>query len=377
VKRGIPLPRVEGIASRQAHAELPEGTYEREIGREGFFGAATHMYHRHPPTGWSAFEGPLRPRAWDTAALPETAEGPWGAAPLLSNAHLRYRVWHARSGMDFLARNADGDELLFVHRGRGELFCDWGHLSIAEGDYVVLPRGAMWRVELAEPLRALLIEATGSSYQLPDRGLLGEHALFDPAVLETPALDAAFDAQRSETPWQVRVKARGQLSTIRYPFNPLDAVGWKGILAPVRLSWRDIRPVVSARYHLPPSVHTTFVAERFVICTFCPRPLETDPGALKLPFYHSNDDYDEVIFYHGGEFISRDDVRPGMVTHHPFGFSHGPHPRAWARARDNPARETREVAVMLDARDPLEIAEGARELERLDYADSWKDGGAR
>jgi homogentisate 1,2-dioxygenase len=372
VSRPIPLPRVEGETSRQAHADLPAGTFEREIGREGFSGPATHMYHAHPPTAWSAFEGPLRPRAFDTARLGIAVASPWDAALLLSNAHLKCRVWVAQGAMDHLVRNGDGDELIFVHAGSAALFCDWGSLAIREGDYVVLPRGALWRIEAEGTFRALLIEATGSAYRLPERGLLGDHALFDPAVLDTPRLDDAFRAQQGERPWQVFVKARGRVSRIEFPFNPLDAVGWKGTLAPVRLNWRDIRPVVSARYHLPPSVHSTFVAERFAVCTFCPRPLETDPGAHKLPFYHSNDDFDEVLFYHAGQFMSRDFASPGMLTFHPSGFTHGPHPKAFAASQRSPAYETREVAVMLDARDALEVAPDAEAIEWAGYVDSWK-----
>ena len=154
-------------------------------------------------------------------------------------------------------------------------------------------------------------------------------------------------------------------------FNPLDAIGWKGDLAPVRVNWRDIRPVLSDRYHLPPSAHTTFVANRFVVCTFAPRPFETDPGALKVPFYHNNDDYDEVLFYHQGEFFSRDNIHPGMITYHPVGFTHGPHPKAMENAFEQKSRGTNEVAVMLDTRDPLEIDERATAIEWDDYVDSW------
>ena len=371
--RWISFPRSAGLASRQAHADLPEGSYEREIGKEGFFGPATHMYHAHPPTGWSAFEGPLRPRAFDTARLEETSASPWQAPTLLSNEHVELRMWLGSGAMDRLARNGDGDQLIFVHSGEGDLFCDWGRLGFGEGDYLLLPRGAMWRVEARGAFRLLLIEATRGSLRLPDRGLLGEHAIFDPAALAVPEIDERFRAQQGEGEWRVEVKARGVVSTIRYPWNPLDALGWKGTLLPVRLNWRDIRPVVSARYHLPPSVHTTFVADRFVVCTFCPRPTETDPGALKLPFYHSNDDYDEVLFYHRGDFMSRDQVHPGMISLHPSGFAHGPHPKAFAAAQKSPGGETDEVAVMLDARDPLDAGEQALGIEWTGYVDSWSE----
>lgn len=373
----ISLPRVEGTASRQAHADLPAGTYERELGREGFSGPSTQMHHRHPPTGWVAIEGPLRPRAFDLNRLDASAPSPWEAPAVMANRHLGLRFWRLEGAMDHLARNADGDELMFIHEGAGDLFCDYGHLAFRDGDYIVLPRGTMWRIEPSEPVAALLLEATSDAYRLPDKGMVGAHAVFDPAMLDTPAIDAAFRAQAEGgqadgTTWRVRVKRHGEVSTLTYAHNPLDAVGWHGTLAPVRLNWRDIRPLMSHRLHLPPSAHTTFVAGRFVVCTFCPRPIETDPGALKVPFFHSNEDYDEVIFYHRGSFFSRDDIGPGMVTLHPAGVPHGPHPKAFEIGAKAARKETDEVAVMIDARDALAVAELPAGVEWTGYVDSWK-----
>ena len=377
MKRGISLPRIEGEASRQAHADLPKGTFERELGREGFFGAATHMYHRHAPTGWTAWEGPLRPRAFDTAKIEARHASPWRAAGLFGNAHASIRLWQTDARTDHLVRNGDGDDLLFVHEGQGALFCDYGHLAYREGDYVLIPRGTMWRVEPAGRSTLLLIEATNAGFALPDRGLVGDHAVFDPAVLETPRIDEAFRAQQDESSWRVVVKRRGELSTVTYPFNPLDAVGWKGSLTPVKLNWRDIRPLMSHRYHLPPSAHTTFTADRFVVCTFTPRPMESDPGALKVPFFHNNDDYDELIFYHRGSFFSRDNIHPGMITLHPAGVTHGPHPKAFAAGAHGAKKETDEVAVMIDARDALDVRPAAEAVEWPDYVESWGAAEAR
>ena len=373
-RKWISFPRIEGQASRQAHADLPEGTYEREMGKEGFFGPATHFYHAHPPTGWVEWEGPHRPRAFDTAKFAAVDGGPWSAQTLLSNAHTRLRVWKSDGAMDHLVRNADGDDLLFVHAGEGSLYCDFGHMTFSEGDYIMLPRNTAWRVEAKGPLHLLMIEATNDHYMLPDKGLVGDHAIFDPAVLETPHLDDAFEAQKSEQPWRIRVKRHNQISTVTYPYNPLDAVGWKGNLMPVRLNWRDIRPLMSHRYHVPPSAHTTFLAGRFVVCTFVPRPFEQDPGALKVPFFHSNDDFDEVIFFHAGDFFSRDNVSPGMVSFHPSGFPHGPHPKALQNAFVQKKPATEEVAVMLDARDELMVSDEAHGVEFKEYVESW--GGA-
>jgi homogentisate 1,2-dioxygenase len=373
MKKYISYPKVEGTASRQAHAELPEGTFEREVSKEGFFGPAALFHHRHPPTGWTNFEGPLRPHAFDLAKLTGDQDSPWSAASILYNTHVRIRHWRCNGAMSSLARNADGDELLFVHAGVGEFYCDYGHLSFEAGDYLLIPRGTMWRVESSAPLIALLIEATNASFTLPDKGMLGPHAVFDPALLDTPKMDERFKEQQNDSSeWRVQVKRRNAISTVTYPFNPLDAIGWHGDLAVARLNVRDIRPISSHRYHLPPSVHTTFVGERFVVCTFTPRPFETDPGALKVPFFHNNDDFDEVLFYHAGNFFSRDNIHPGMMTVHPGGFTHGPHPKALKNMLVQPKPATDEYAVMIDTRDALEIGDAAKAVEWSGYVDSWK-----
>lgn len=371
-KKWISHPRIEGVTSRQAHCDLPEGSFEREIGKEGFFGPASHMYHRHPPTAWLRMEGDLKPRAFDTTHWANYGESPWDARRLLFNAHMKLRTWEMNCSMDHLVRNADGDELLFIHSGSGHLYCDYGHLEFRDGDYIMLPRSTMWRMESDAPVSMLLIESSNASYLLPDKGLAGPHAIFDEAMLDVPRIDDSFLAQQDEEEWTVRVKSRDQLTDVTFPFNPLDAMGWKGELCPVRINWRDMRPLMSHRYHLPPSVHTTFLSNRFVVCTFVPRPFETDPGALKVPFFHNNDDYDEVIFYHKGEFFSRDNIHPGMVTWHPCGFTHGPHPKAVQNAFTPKAAGTDEVAVMIDTRDSLEMDPLAEPIEWEGYVNSWK-----
>jgi homogentisate 1,2-dioxygenase len=374
MKTWIPLSRVEGTASRQAHTNLPEDTYEREMSKEGFYGPSCQLHHRHPPTGWSHVEGPLRPRAFDTTRLePEQQRcSPMEATPLLTNPHVRVRLWRGAQPMDHLVRNGDGDELLFVHEGNGTMFCDFGHLTFRHGDYIMIPRGTLWRVEPREPVTLLMIEATNDSYRLPDKGIVGQQAVFDPAMLDVPTIDETFIAQQTESEWRVIVKRRNALSTITYPFNPLDAIGWHGTLMPVRINWQDIRPLMSHRYHVPPSAHTTFASTRFVVCTFVPRPLESDPRALNVPFFHNNDDYDEVLFYHRGQFFSRDNIHPGMMTLHPCGITHGPHPKALKAAAERHGGQTDEVAVMIDTRDPLDVSEGAQSIEWTGYVDSWK-----
>lgn len=373
MKKHINFPRIEGNTSRQAHCDLPEGTYEREFGKEGFFGPCSHLMHSNPPTGWTNWEGPLRPQAFDLTKLSGSSNSPWNAKRVLFNAHLDCRFWETSGKMDHIVSNGDGDMLLFIHSGEGSLFCDFGHMTFREGDYILLPRALRWRLECDGTAKILTMEATNDYFQLPEKGPVGPHAIFDEAMLDVPQIDEAYKAQMSSNEeWNIVMKGRGGLSTVTFPFNPLDIVGWKGDNLPVKINWRDIRPLMSHRYHLPPSAHTTFLTKRFVVCTFVPRPIESDPGALKVPFYHSNNDFDEIIFYHAGDFFSRDNIHPGMLSFHPCGFPHGPHPKAYKKSMEAPKKETEEVAVMIDTRDAVEISDDITHTEWTGYVDSWK-----
>jgi homogentisate 1,2-dioxygenase len=274
--------------------------------------------------------------------------------------------------MPWFFRNADADELLFVHDGRGRLETDFGPLSYEPGDYLLVPRGTLYRVAPTSPSRMLVVTSR-APLGLPDRGLLGQHALFDPAVLRVPTPgDGTSQKPNVAGEHEVRILRGGEVTRVFYPFSPIETVGWKGTLAPLQLNVRDIRPVTSERYHLPPPAHATFVANGVVICTFLPRPLENgDPAAVKVPFFHANVDYDEVLFYHAGEFFSRAGIAPGMMTLHPQGIHHGPQPGATERAAK--ATRTEEVAVMIDTRAPLRPAAAAATLEIAGYEHSWKE----
>ena len=377
MKNFINIPKMEGKSSRQAHADLPNDTFEREMSKEGFFGPSAHIYHRNPPTGWIDWDGPLRPRAFNLNNLLQNADCPWNSVELLFNENCRIAMWRASKSMKHLVRNADGDQLLFIHSGSGELYSDFGRFEIIAGDYVLLPRGTMWRVQFGSPMDILLIESTNAGFSLPDKGIVGTHAFFDPAMLDTPLIDKKFLDQQTAVGaserWQVRIKRKNNISTVTYPYNPLDAVGWHGSLMPVKINVKEFRPLMSHRYHLPPSAHTTFVSERFVVCTFCPRPFEKDPGALKVPFFHNNDDYDEVLFYHAGDFFSRDNIDAGMMTFHPAGFTHGPHPKALNNMLKPKKAETDEYALMIDTRDGLTVADLPNNIEDDSYLFSWLD----
>ncbi|WP_322027950.1 homogentisate 1,2-dioxygenase [Burkholderia sp. BCC1977] len=366
-------PARQGVFSPQAHVGTPPGTFEREVGRDGFFGSATQMYHRNPPVAWSGVEGPLRPRAINPSKVVKPTSSPWEALETMHNACVRVRYWCIESSMDHLVRNSDGDELLFVHQGEGVLFCDWGSLSYEPGDYIVLPRGAMWRIETRVRTEMLLVESTGAPYSLPDRGPLGKYVPFDPGVMDHPLIDDAFRAQQGGGTWQVRVKRCQQLSVVTYPYNPLDAVGWQGDLHPVRINVRDIRSVSNHRVHMSPQTYSTFLGNRFVVCTFTPRLVETDADAMKLPFFHNNDDFEEVLFYHRGQLGSRGSVvSEGAMTLHPSGLTHGPHPEAMQYMFKVPITLAEFYTVMIDTLDPLEVPELPPDCENVEYVNSWR-----
>ncbi|CAN0603730.1 unnamed protein product, partial [Ectocarpus sp. 12 AP-2014] len=203
------------------------------------------------PTGWIDWEGPLRPYAFDLNKLDAGSNSPFAQKPFLSNSDVAMRFWRLASNMEHLVRNSDGDDLLFVHSGAGDLFCDYGHLPFSDGDYLLIPRGTAWRIEVSAAAEFLIIEDSDGAYTLPGKGLLGPHAIFDPAVLEHPHINESFIAQQDENPWKVHIKRHDEISVVTFPFNPLDAVGWHGDNTVIRLNWRDIRPLMSHRYHLP------------------------------------------------------------------------------------------------------------------------------
>ncbi len=364
------IPHIKGKVAHQAHVAIPEGLIEEEYARGGFSGAYAHLYRKHPPVNWTRIEGPLKPRAYDLSHITPAAD--WLARrPLLANADVTIHFAHLASAMPHYFRNADGDELLFVHHGGGTLETDFGPLSYRRGDYLLIPRGTVYRLVPSDVSAFLVIETRGALAE-PDRGMLGQHALYDPAVIEVPTPNE--DGHNSTLPatsgeWELVIQRLGEHTRVFYPYCPLDTVGWKGTLSVKRLNVDDIRPVMSERYHLPPSAHSTFATDGVIVCTFLPRGLETgDPKAMKVPFYHSNIDFDEVLFYHDGEFFSRTGVGAGMLTFHPQGIHHGPQPGAVERTAGK--THTNEIAVMIDTRHPLAVV-ASPTLEVADYWKSW------
>ncbi len=363
-------PLKKGKTAQQAHVGLPQGTFEEEHGRKGFYGKSAHLYHAHPPTGWIRFEGKLRPHCIDCNKLQpsDQRDAKGGPVAFLGNEDVTLLVSRRTDPMPFYFRNADGDELLFVHRGEGTVETDFGPLTFEKGDYIIIPRAVTYRIVPSSKDNFFLIVESKTEFNQPDKGIVGQHALYDPAVIVTPEPKPNLD-DRNE--WEVRIKVDNEFSTVVYPFNPIDVVGWKGDLTAWKLNMRDIRPIMSHRAHLPPSAHTTFVTQGAVVCSFLPRPREQDPEAMRVPFFHRNTDYDEFIFYHDGNFFSRDNITPGMATLHPRGIHHGPHPKALANQAKR--TQTEEYAVMLDGLNPIRVLPAGEAAEWKEYWKSWME----
>jgi homogentisate 1,2-dioxygenase len=361
----------QGKSHTQGHKGIPKGQFEEEQGRKGFFGAVSHLLKPKPSTRWTQIDGPLKPQLFDLVKL-QPRFGQWQR--LLYNADVAlYYSWikknETASTESF--RNADGETLYFCHQGHGQVLTEYGLLDFEKGTYLMLPKCVGHSFHAAEDSVFLVIESRHGAYREPERGMVGRNAFYDTAAIKTPDLEALkkLQAQIGASVTKVRVK-RGDKSTLfSYDEDVYDTVGWKGDFFPFGLHVRDIMPMVSARVHLPPSAHTTFAAHNFVVCTFLPRPLESDEDALKVPFYHQNIDYDEVIFYHDGNFFSRDNLHAGMISLHPAGFPHGPHPKA---VEKTPTKtHTDEYAVMVDAWNNFTVDPEFTAVEVSDYWKSW------
>lgn len=366
------VPYIKGRVTPQAHVNVPDGLFEEEYARSGFFGRYAHLYRTHAPVGWTRIEGDLKPRSYDLNKSKVGGEDYLkDRRPYLENSDCRILFGEISKPMAYYYRNADADEVLFIHKGCGKMETDFGPLTFQKGDYVVVPRGTVYRLHPQDTTQILTVESF-SEIRLPDKGMIGQHALFDPAMIKTPTPDeAAVLAPPAQKEYELRIKRQDAWTSVYYPYCPIDVVGWKGDLTVWQINVDDIRPISCERYHLPPSAHTTFVAQNFVICTFLPRTLEVgDPKAMKVPFYHSNIDYDEVLFYHAGEFFSRTGVGSGMMTFHPQGIHHGPQEGAIARTQN--IEKTNEIAVMIDTKFPLRVCESAVAVENNDYWRSWQ-----
>lgn len=375
------LPRKRHIAFRSPGGRLHA---EELMGNHGFSGSSSLLYHVHPPTVVRATREVMRvPKvAADSRELRHrhfrTAQVPAGGSPtlhrtlLLFNDEVSMAVVHADHVDKHFFRNAQADEVLYVTKGTGTLETPFGRIAFADGDYLVIPRGIIYRLVFdpaAGPLTLLVIESRGM-VRTPRRyrtefGQMKEGAPFSERDIRRPQ----FVEPRDETgEFPVLVKQYDAITELVMAHHPFDVVGWDGYFYPYAFSIHDFEPIVG-RVHQPPPVHQTFEGDGFVVCSFCPRPYDFHPEAIVVPYNHSNVESDEVLYYVSKEFMSRKGIEFGSITHHPDGLPHGPHPGRVEAAIG--ATHTDELAVMLDSFRPMRVAVSALPFEDPSYARSW------
>lgn len=273
---------------------------------------------------------------------------------------------------DYFYKNADADELIFVHRGSGVLHTMYGNLEFSYGDYLVIPRGTIYQIEFGNEDNRLFIVESFSPIRFPQRylskyGQLLEHSPYCERDIRPPGdlmtVDEAGD-------FLIKTRKKGSIYGIHYGRHPFDIVGWDGCCYPFAFSIHDFEPI-TGRVHQPPPVHQTFEGHNYVICSFCPRLFDYHPQSIPAPYNHSNIDSDELIYYVDGDFMSRKNVTKGMITLHPGGIPHGPHPGAVQKSIG--AKETNELAVMVDTFHPLQLTNEALAIENPDYVMSWAE----
>jgi homogentisate 1,2-dioxygenase len=291
--------------------------------------------------------------------------------PVLVNADCKIILSAPGIGApDYFFKNADADEVVFIHEGSGTLKTAYGDLTFSYGDYLVIPRGTTYKLEFATAKNRLLIVESSGPVTTPKRyrnafGQMEEHAPFCERDIRKPE---NLVTNRDKEAYLFYIKKQDCLYPYHYLGHPFDLIGWDGYLYPYAFSIHDFEPI-TGRLHMPPPIHQTFDGHNFVICSFVPRMFDYHPLSIPAPYNHSNIDSDEVLYYVDGDFMSRKMVEKGMITLHPGGIPHGPHPGTVEKSIG--AKETHELAVMIDTFRPLLMTTWASGIEDADYYKSW------
>jgi len=380
------IPRKRHTVHRQQPGFKGEGIYYEEVVTlAGFTRAYSIVYHLRPPTRVVRLEPAgtvpadfgdqpaLRHHHVKTGTMPPSGDPISGRVALFGNDDVTLARCRPERPQNELFRNADADEVVFVHSGRGTLHTMFGPLPFRDFDYIVIPRCTTYRLEFAAGCQPdlLLIEAAGN-ISIPGKylnadGQLKLGAPYSERDLHGPTDVAPVDKEAETT---VLIKDGRRLTHYTLASDPFDVVGWDGMVYPYTFNADDFEPI-TGRIHQPPPVQQTFDAPGFVVCTFAPRMLDTDPDAIKVPYAHSNVQSDEVLYYVRGRFGSRRGVEEASFTLHPRGIPHGPHPGTIAASLD--ARSTDELAVMVDTFQPLQLTRRAIQLDDPSYPLSWID----
>jgi homogentisate 1,2-dioxygenase len=372
---------------RHTQFRKPDGTLysEQLFSTEGFSNDYSILYHCHPPTEIISVDDPvsvapevaeekmLKHRSFEGFKIPPVADYLQSRIPVLVNSDLHIVLAAPqKSTTDYFVKNADADEMIFVHEGSGTLKTMYGDLPFGYGDYLVIPRGTIYQMEFATADNRLFIVESFSPIRYPKRymsklGQLMEHSPYCERDIRPPHTLVTKDESGD---FLIKTKKKGVQYGLHYAHHPFDVVGWDGCCYPFAFSIHDFEPI-TGRVHQPPPVHQTFEAHNFVVCSFCPRLFDYHPLAIPAPYNHSNIDSDEVLYYVDGEFMSRKHVTRGMITLHPAGIPHGPHPGAVEKSIG--AKETAELAVMVDTFHPLQLTKQALDIENQGYVMSWAE----
>jgi homogentisate 1,2-dioxygenase len=362
------------------------GLYSEQLfSTEGFSNDYSLLYHVHPPTVIVGNDEPvdvspriaedrmLKHRSFEGFNIKPAADYLQSRVPVLVNNDVHISLAAPQQSMeDYFFKNADADEVIFVHEGAGRLLTQYGQLPFAYGDYLVIPRGTIYQFEFAGHDNRLFIVESFSPVTPPKRylsrmGQLLEHSPYCERDIRPPQELQTVDQLGD---FLIKTKKKGMLYGIHYGHHPFDVIGWDGCCYPYALSIHDFEPI-TGRVHQPPPVHQTFDARNFVICSFVPRLYDYHPDAIPAPYNHSNIDSDEVLYYVDGDFMSRKNVTRGMITLHPAGIPHGPHPGAVEKSIGK--TDTQELAVMVDTFHPLKLTEQALQIENTGYVMSWAE----
>lgn len=356
---------------------------EEVMGYEGFSGNESILYHLVSPCRVSEVLDftPITRDEWvpgahvhrltNTAELAPHGNPIFGRRLLMWNGDVEIALCKPAEPSEVFFRNGEGDEVLFVHEGSGNLESVFGSLPFRRHDYVVIPRGTTYRIAMGGGPQTWLCFTTPGEIETPNRyrnryGQLNEGAPFSHRDFHPPVALATHDEPGDH---ELVVRVRDGYQRFALDYHPFDVVGWDGYVYPYTFNVADFEPV-AGRIHQPPPVHQTFQGPNFVICSFCPRDLDWDPLAIPIPYHHSNLQSEEMIYYVDGQFGSRKGVGLGSITLHPSGLPHGPQPGLVERSLG--ARRTEELAVMCDTFHPLRLSTLARDLDDPSYALSWK-----
>lgn len=377
-----------GIIPPKRHTQFrkPDGTLysEQLVSTEGFSDVYSITYHYYPPTMVReigkpfsvkpeiAVQNNMQHRSFQGFNVKPHEDYLKSRMPVLVNNDLYISLAAPTKSMDYFFKNSQAAEMIFIHEGSGILHTMYGKLPFSYGDHVIIPRGVIYKLEFETENNRLLIVESFSHIRFPRKyvnkyGQLEEHSPYCERDIRKPSNLETYDQTGD---FQVMIKKDDMIFPYHYASHPFDVVGWDGYLYPYALSIHDFEPI-TGRIHQPPPVHQSFEAHNFVMCAFVPRMYDYHPLSIPVPYNHSNVDSDEVLYYVDGDFMSRKHVDRGQITLHPIGIPHGPHPGTVEKSLG--AKETRELAVMIDTFRPLWLTKDAMNIEDPDYYKSWNE----